>query len=160
MEHELTCCVCLELYVKPLLLPCGHNFCRKCILGLIQHAGGQGVIRRTFTCPKCRREISLEGSRLRGVDNLPGNQVLDNIVKVYKNEKETLPPSLPSSKLCSSHCKPRTLYCHTCSKLVCEECIMITHASFGHVVRDTTEFIEEEKVKDKLLINTLSVLSI
>ena len=148
MEHELTCCVCLELYERPLMLPCSHNFCRKCILGLVQYTGpgalDQGVMSSSFNCPKCRREIYLEGSRLRGVDNLPVNQVLDNIVKVYKTQTVGSPPR--STKSCATHMKPQTNYCHTCKKLVCHECILNAHSGFGHVVKESADFIDEEKV--------------
>jgi len=31
MEEELTCPVCLELYGDPLMLPCSHSICKKCL---------------------------------------------------------------------------------------------------------------------------------
>ena len=31
MEEELTCPVCLELYADPLILPCSHSVCKKCL---------------------------------------------------------------------------------------------------------------------------------
>jgi len=31
MEEELTCPVCLELYADPLMLPCSHSICKKCL---------------------------------------------------------------------------------------------------------------------------------
>jgi len=31
MEEELTCPVCLELYADPLMLPCSHSMCKKCL---------------------------------------------------------------------------------------------------------------------------------
>ncbi len=31
MEEELTCPVCLELYADPLMLPCSHSVCKKCL---------------------------------------------------------------------------------------------------------------------------------
>ncbi len=31
MEDELTCPVCLELYADPLMLPCSHSVCKKCL---------------------------------------------------------------------------------------------------------------------------------
>lgn len=31
MEEELTCPVCLELFADPLMLPCSHSLCKKCL---------------------------------------------------------------------------------------------------------------------------------
>lgn len=36
MEEELTCPVCLELYADPLMLPCSHSLCKKCLEDIIQ----------------------------------------------------------------------------------------------------------------------------
>ena len=37
MEEELTCPVCLELYADPLLLPCSHSICKKCLQDIIDN---------------------------------------------------------------------------------------------------------------------------
>lgn len=31
MEHELTCPICMELFADPVMLPCTHNICKKCL---------------------------------------------------------------------------------------------------------------------------------
>lgn len=31
-EEQLLCCVCLDVFTDPVTLPCGHNFCKVCIL--------------------------------------------------------------------------------------------------------------------------------
>ena len=36
MEEELTCPVCLELYADPLMLPCSHSLCKKCLEDIVQ----------------------------------------------------------------------------------------------------------------------------
>lgn len=47
-EHPLECAICLELLCLPLLLPCEHAFCRKCLAAAFQAAGRR--------CPLCRRD--------------------------------------------------------------------------------------------------------
>uniref|UniRef100_A0A6I8PYA4 Uncharacterized protein n=1 Tax=Xenopus tropicalis TaxID=8364 RepID=A0A6I8PYA4_XENTR len=37
MQRELICPLCWNIYTDPVTLPCGHNFCRSCILNLRLH---------------------------------------------------------------------------------------------------------------------------
>lgn len=62
--EKVTCWVCREEYRtgdrEPLVLPCGHTYCRQCILSLARD--------RIVGCPTCRRNYySLN------VDKLPKN---------------------------------------------------------------------------------------
>lgn len=53
---EMECHVCYNLMLEPVTTPCGHSFCRKCLVRILDHAR---------LCPVCRRELpilaSLEG---------------------------------------------------------------------------------------------------
>ncbi|XP_019386138.1 PREDICTED: E3 ubiquitin-protein ligase TRIM39-like [Crocodylus porosus] len=46
---ELTCPVCLELLAEPVLLECGHHFCRDCITQC-----WTPLTEGPFSCPQCR----------------------------------------------------------------------------------------------------------
>ncbi|CAB1431200.1 unnamed protein product [Pleuronectes platessa] len=46
-EQELTCSICLDLFVEPVTTPCGHNFCQACI-------GGYWASSPVCTCPLCK----------------------------------------------------------------------------------------------------------
>lgn len=79
MEDELTCPVCLELYADPLLLPCSHSICKKCLHDIIENrykAGKDGL-----DCPSCRKSHSISRSKL---GKLPRNLALENIVFRYQ----------------------------------------------------------------------------
>ncbi|XP_062992985.1 zinc-binding protein A33-like [Elgaria multicarinata webbii] len=61
VEHfaeDLRCSICLELFLDPVMLECGHNYCQACIARYwaeILAGTGEGVPHPT--CPECRREI-------------------------------------------------------------------------------------------------------
>lgn len=46
-EDQLLCCICLDVFSDPVTLPCGHNFCKLCIL---QHWDSNALCQ----CPKCK----------------------------------------------------------------------------------------------------------
>ncbi|XP_069129363.1 uncharacterized protein [Argopecten irradians] len=128
MEGELTCGICLEFFDSPLMLPCSHNFCKKCLEGII-NARQNYRLRRppgvNIDCPLCQRHWSLDN----GLDGLPGNLTLENIISHYKS-KGAMPYSEASwntdlditEVTCKLHNHPMTLYCMTCDFAVCKEC--------------------------------------
>ncbi|KAK9525944.1 hypothetical protein VZT92_016609 [Zoarces viviparus] len=49
-KEQLTCCICLEVFNDPVTLPCGHNFCKKCITNhFISNSQRQ--------CPLCKERV-------------------------------------------------------------------------------------------------------
>ena len=38
LAEELECAVCQDIYKEPMLLPCGHSFCRVCIETILRNA--------------------------------------------------------------------------------------------------------------------------
>lgn len=79
MEDELTCPVCLELFADPLLLPCSHSICKKCLQDIMDNrikAGKDGL-----DCPSCRKSHPVNKSK---VGKLPRNLALENIVFRYQ----------------------------------------------------------------------------
>ncbi|CAH2307809.1 tyrosine- phosphatase non-receptor type substrate 1-like [Pelobates cultripes] len=53
LTEELNCSVCLSIYMDPVMLNCGHNFCRVCIRNVLDAQEGD----RVYTCPECRAEF-------------------------------------------------------------------------------------------------------
>jgi len=56
---EMECHVCYNLMLEPVTTSCGHSFCRKCLVRILDHAR---------LCPVCRRELPLPAS-LEGQPN-------------------------------------------------------------------------------------------
>uniref|UniRef100_A0A8C3XM38 RING-type domain-containing protein n=1 Tax=Chelydra serpentina TaxID=8475 RepID=A0A8C3XM38_CHESE len=59
LQYEATCPICLEYFKDPVIIDCGHNFCRTCITqcweGLHWEIEEEGVF-----CPQCRKKFSKE----------------------------------------------------------------------------------------------------
>uniref|UniRef100_A0A158PAG9 RING-type domain-containing protein n=1 Tax=Angiostrongylus cantonensis TaxID=6313 RepID=A0A158PAG9_ANGCA len=52
LEAHLTCCVCLNIFFKPINIdPCNHKCCYSCVLSWLRQTGFSGK------CPQCRTTI-------------------------------------------------------------------------------------------------------
>ncbi|KAL7398448.1 hypothetical protein ABVT39_010227 [Epinephelus coioides] len=69
LAHELSCPICLQLFSDPMVLPCGHNYCRACIWKSVD----KGAI---SCCPECREEF-------HGLNSLQKNFKLCSIIEGY-----------------------------------------------------------------------------
>lgn len=50
-EEQLLCSVCGDVFTDPVTLPCGHNFCHSCLLGLWKSSSSSSPC----SCPQCQR---------------------------------------------------------------------------------------------------------
>lgn len=117
LEEDLTCSICLSTFHCPVTIPCGHNFCSRCLLAT--WAGGAG-----FCCPQCRAVFPTR-------PDLKKNTVLSTIVENL-NAKLGLKAEPPASGgageaegggvLCDTCMEaPASSTCLTCMAAFCEE---------------------------------------
>ncbi|XP_041077207.1 E3 ubiquitin/ISG15 ligase TRIM25-like isoform X2 [Polyodon spathula] len=52
-EDELKCPICQDLINNPVTIPCGHNFCMKCINRYLR-----STLSSSYSCPHCRKSFS------------------------------------------------------------------------------------------------------
>ncbi|XP_075419595.1 E3 ubiquitin-protein ligase TRIM13 [Tenrec ecaudatus] len=114
LEEDLTCPICCSLFDDPRVLPCSHNFCKKCLEGLLEGNVRNSLWRPSpFKCPTCRKETSATG-----VNSLQVNYSLKGIVEKYNKIK--ISPKMPT---CKGHAgQPLNIFCLTDMQLICGIC--------------------------------------
>ncbi|XP_073899536.1 E3 ubiquitin-protein ligase TRIM13 isoform X1 [Castor canadensis] len=114
LEEDLTCPICCSLFDDPRVLPCSHNFCKKCLEGLLEGNVRNSLWRPSpFKCPTCRKETSAAG-----VNSLQVNYSLKGIVEKYNKIK--ISPKMP---VCKGHLgQPLNIFCLTDMQLICGIC--------------------------------------
>jgi hypothetical protein len=120
MDSLGVCPECCKSYDEPILLPCLHNFCRKCIAGISETTGS----RSQAACPQCQEQFAIPKA---GVDGLPRNSFLENYLKL----KDICGSSDQPCDLCNSddadaeQLKFATVYCLVCRQKFCSSCASI-----------------------------------
>ncbi|CAL8330469.1 zinc-binding protein A33 [Gadus morhua] len=170
LQSELTCPVCLELFREPVILECGHHFCRVCIAHCWEAKADEQP-----TCPKCRKSVT---SKLRP-NSLLCN-VVDSVRRAHPGDTLTSPASVTgggedledpeereagssmssvassngfwprmSADMCEEHEERLKLYCESDQLPICLVCGMSRDHKTHNVIPINEAF---ENYKDKLSV--------
>nr|XP_046164869.1 E3 ubiquitin-protein ligase TRIM39-like [Oncorhynchus gorbuscha]XP_046164870.1 E3 ubiquitin-protein ligase TRIM39-like [Oncorhynchus gorbuscha] len=105
LEEDLSCPVCMDIFLDPVLLSCSHNFCKSCLQQCWKGS-------ETQECPICR------SSKHEPLSNEP--LVLKNLCEAL--EERCQRASAGSELLCSLHSEKLKLFCLDDKQPVCFVC--------------------------------------
>uniref|UniRef100_H2ZU01 Tripartite motif containing 25 n=1 Tax=Latimeria chalumnae TaxID=7897 RepID=H2ZU01_LATCH len=120
LEEELNCSICLNTYKNPILLSCGHNFCKHCIEDVWESQAAKGT-------------YSPETVNI--LERLLPTQVMEKQATVYCTF--CLETALPAIKTC--------LQCETS---LCESHLRKHNDSVNHTIIEPTSSLEDRKCPD------------
>ncbi|XP_051783820.1 tripartite motif-containing protein 16-like isoform X2 [Erpetoichthys calabaricus] len=96
-QDEFTCSVCLDTMTDPVTIPCGHNFCLKCLTDYWDQS-------QVCSCPQCRQTFMLR-------PELKRNNLLNEVIRKLK-KKALSPPPPPPPK---NYAGPGDVECDFCT---------------------------------------------
>ncbi|XP_073423664.1 E3 ubiquitin/ISG15 ligase TRIM25-like [Dendrobates tinctorius] len=134
LREELDCSICLSTYTDPVMLRCGHNFCRVCIGRVLDTQDGSGV----YSCPDCREEFRMRPTPMR-------NLALHNIMETFLFTQ----PTRTEIGICCTYCVdspvPAVRSCLHCEASLCDKHLRAHSKSPEHVLSDPSTSLEKRK---------------
>ncbi|CAI9540283.1 unnamed protein product, partial [Staurois parvus] len=134
LRAELECSVCLNIYTDPVMLRCGHNFCRVCIDRVLDTQEGSGG----YSCPECREKFPDRPALHR---NIKLRNIVENFLSAQPDQEE-------SGVFCT-HCvdypAPAVRSCLLCEVSLCDKHLRVHKKSPEHILCDPTLTMESRK---------------
>ncbi|XP_054610536.1 E3 ubiquitin-protein ligase TRIM47 [Dunckerocampus dactyliophorus] len=148
LRKELTCAICLDIFKDPVILKCGHNFCRFCICMHWDENGGD----YSYQCPQCRTVFNKR--------TFTKNYLVQNLVAKMDDlecmgSSQSSPKPLKVDGICEKHGEELKLYCQTDKWPICVVC-RESRSHRHHVVAPISEVINDMKMELKLRLMELN----
>ncbi|KAM5135099.1 E3 ubiquitin/ISG15 ligase TRIM25-like [Mantella aurantiaca] len=121
-REELNCSICLEIYMDPVTLRCGHNFCRICIKDFLKTQEAAGV----YSCPECREEF-------QDCSDMRKNKTLDNIAQHFLSTQS----DWQMTEIYCTYCETTVAAvktCLQCETSMCEDHLRKHNKSVQHAL--------------------------
>ncbi|XP_042306669.1 tripartite motif-containing protein 10-like [Sceloporus undulatus] len=132
LKEEARCPLCKSYLTDPVLMDCGHNFCRGCISDYyVSWTEEKGPLQ----CPVCHKPIQ-EGK-------LRPNEQLGSMVEKLR---QISPLKLEKDCLCTKHNEKLNLFCENDEELVCVICERSPEHE-SHTVHLAEDVVQKYKVQ-------------
>ena len=112
----MTCEVCSEYYTDPLMLPCLHSFCKKCLIKAKEKQGSAGT---SLKCPTCDTSVNLPDGKIEG---LTQNLWFEHKSKEASIKKKIVSKEATSCDKCDDSSDSAVVYCCDCAQFLCDYC--------------------------------------
>uniref|UniRef100_A0A8C3HXU9 RING-type E3 ubiquitin transferase n=1 Tax=Chrysemys picta bellii TaxID=8478 RepID=A0A8C3HXU9_CHRPI len=136
LQEEATCPVCLEYFTEPVILECGHNFCRACISQCWEGSD------TAASCPQCRETVQQR--------NLRPNRQLANVTEITRRLSLQAAKGAGADGVCGEHQETLKLFCEEDQTPICVVCDR-SRAHRAHSVVPIEEAAQEIKAHLKTL---------
>ncbi|XP_040201320.1 E3 ubiquitin/ISG15 ligase TRIM25-like [Rana temporaria] len=134
LRKELECSICLNIYTDPVMLKCGHNYCRVCIGRVLDTQEGSGG----YSCPECREKFQDRPALHR---NITLRNIVENFLSTQPDQEQT--------RIFCSHCVDSPVAavksCLHCEVSLCDKHLSVHKRSPEHVLSDPTTTLEIRK---------------
>ncbi|XP_075199460.1 E3 ubiquitin/ISG15 ligase TRIM25-like [Anomaloglossus baeobatrachus] len=135
LRDELLCSICLSSYTDPVMLRCGHNFCRVCIDQALDTQDKS----RVYFCPDCREKFQERPALMR---NIALRNVAERFLDAQQEQKKI-------TGICCTYCVdspvPAVRSCLHCEASLCEKHLRAHSKSPEHVLSDPSTSLEKRK---------------
>ncbi|XP_068099998.1 nuclear factor 7, ovary-like isoform X2 [Hyperolius riggenbachi] len=146
IDEDLICPLCKSLFKGPVMVACGHNFCRDCLDKAWKDEN-------TFTCPDCNEVMTKKAYTT--------NRALVNLVKKTAGAITILSPEKPVQRrksevypICPEHDEKMKLFCKDDGVLSCIICRdSLKHA--GHKFLPVSDAVEMYRTKLSAIVKPL-----
>ena len=153
LEKEVTCPLCLDIFKEPKKLPCDHVYCKECLRGLALRS-----LNATISCPECRTLTQVPGN---DVNNFTTAFRINRLIEAFHQIQvrvETDHDSPNITEICQAHpTQSLAIYCETCKKQLCRDCVLMTKVHAGHnygFFKEVAPKYREKLVGEMSLIKT------
>ncbi|XP_043922327.1 zinc-binding protein A33-like [Protopterus annectens] len=151
LAEDLLCSICLDLFKEPVVLECGHSFCKSCI-------DKAWDSEKNSSCPECREALP---SKMYTV-NRQLCKVVESSQKFWQYDKEEIPNQDQKSHYllglheCTEHNEALKVFCQDDGCPVCVIC-MISSTHKGHTFLPILEAVSIFQDKLKNTVSSLEV---